>query len=121
MVNYARNDFGLPHFRYLRPRVRLQELKKHSATIRKKAKISEAEFEEILEYLQAFATPIPLKSYQGELKEASRVCPDPNDVDFFALAIKLDCGIWSNEKALKEKQTKVGVFNTKELVELFGF
>jgi len=42
-------------------------------------------------------------------------------VDFFALAIKLDCGIWSNEKALKEKQTKVGVFNTKELVELFGF
>ncbi|MBI4181837.1 MAG: hypothetical protein HY520_02615 [Candidatus Aenigmarchaeota archaeon] len=96
------------------------ELRKHSATIRKKAKISEAEFEEMLEYLQAFVASVSLEVYEDKLREASEVCPDPNDVDFFALAITLDCDIWSNEEKLK-KQTHVNVFTTKDLVKRFGF
>ena len=41
------------------------------------------------------------------------------DIDFFAFALALDCPVWSNDKLFK-KQSKVLVFNTKEIIELLG-
>ena len=38
------------------------------------------------------------------------------DVLYFALALKLKCGIWSNDKKLKE-QNKVKVYCTGELLK----
>jgi len=53
------------------------------------------------------------------LKEAKSISPDPDDSDFFALALKLNCPIWSEEKKLK-KQLEVKVVNTSELIEELG-
>ncbi len=43
--------------------------------------------------------------------------PDENDIIYFALALKLKCCIWSNDKALK-RQDRIMVLSTKELLGL---
>jgi predicted nucleic acid-binding protein len=41
---------------------------------------------------------------------------DEKDTHYVALALKLNCPIWSNDTDLK-KQNKVKIYNTKELLE----
>ena len=62
---------------------------------------------------------IPVVEYKEFLKEAELICPDPDDVEYFALALKLNCPIWSNDKALKE-QSVIKVLSTSELIEEMG-
>jgi len=50
------------------------------------------------------------------IEEAKRINPDPKDVPYFALALKLNCPIWSADKRLK-KQDKVRIIDTKEMIE----
>ena len=50
------------------------------------------------------------------MKEAKRLSPDDKDVMYFALALKLRCAIWSNDKELK-KQKEVTIYNTQELFD----
>ncbi len=47
---------------------------------------------------------------------AEEISPDKDDVLYFALALRLDCAIWSNDKALKG-QSVVAILNTKEVSE----
>ncbi|PIU22455.1 MAG: hypothetical protein COT14_01125 [Candidatus Diapherotrites archaeon CG08_land_8_20_14_0_20_30_16] len=53
------------------------------------------------------------------LEKAKSISPDPKDVDYFALAIKLNCGIWGNDKELSLKQTVVLIYSTNDLVKYF--
>ena len=39
---------------------------------------------------------------------------------YFALALKLDCPIWAQEKAFKKKQSRIRVFHTTELKPLLS-
>ncbi len=50
------------------------------------------------------------------IEEGSIVSPDPDDSEHFALALKLNCPIWSEDKLLKQ-QDKIEILNTKELLE----
>jgi predicted nucleic acid-binding protein len=96
-----------------------EEYTKHLATIAKKTKLSERDIRDLLnEFLleakiRVFANP-ELESFR---EEAEKICPDPDDVFYFQLALKLDCPIWSNDKALK-KQDKIKIYTTKELLDL---
>lgn len=56
--------------------------------------------------------------YKDKLPEAMNLAFDKDDIDYFALALKLGCCIWSNDKKMKE-QDKVIVYSTKELVDEF--
>ncbi|MBS3095717.1 hypothetical protein J4231_03480, partial [Candidatus Woesearchaeota archaeon] len=49
-----------------------------------------------------------------------KISPDPNDLDFFALALKLDLPIWSNDNLLK-KQNTLNVFSTLDLLKKTEF
>ena len=51
--------------------------------------------------------------------EAKEISPDPDDVPYLALALKLGCAIWSNDKELK-KQSVVKVYNTQEILQLLN-
>ncbi|MBT5021736.1 hypothetical protein HOK51_08530 [Candidatus Woesearchaeota archaeon] len=51
------------------------------------------------------------------MNSAKIICPDENDVDYFALALKLNCAIWSNDKKLKN-QNSIIVYSTEELINL---
>ena len=49
--------------------------------------------------------------------EAFELAPHKKDVQYFALALKFDCPIWSDEVKFK-KQSSVNVYNTSEVLEL---
>ena len=49
-----------------------------------------------------------------------QISPDPDDVEYLAVALSLDCAIWSKDRDLKEKQFRVVVVTTEELTKLLG-
>lgn len=58
--------------------------------------------------------------YFDKIQEAKNVCPDIGDVEYFALALKFNCPIWSEDKPLKQQQSRVEVLNTRKLLEKLG-
>ena len=80
------------------PAFALEELLHHKEEICRKCKISEEKFKDLA-------------------REASKISPHEKDISYFALALKIKCPIWSNEKAFKN-QTKIKVFSPKDLIEV---
>lgn len=108
------------------PEYALKEINKYSPEISKKAGLSTKEFKRIREQLALIVEFVPLNEYSSRLKEAESLAKHLpkdiqdkflDDVDFIALALRLRCPLWSNDKVLK-KQKKVNVFTTEELCKL---
>ncbi|EHR79042.1 hypothetical protein OCC_01619 [Thermococcus litoralis DSM 5473] len=99
------------------PEYAYDELQKYKSEIIKKSKISPERFEEILGILSHIVIPIPESEYADKIQEAVEITPDLGDIDFVALALKLNCPIWSNDKKLKNLKN-VQVLDTKEVVDL---
>lgn len=99
------------------PEFALKEINKYKLDIIKKTKISEYKFNELKFDLAISIKFVSIKEYKDFLEQALKISPDPNDLDFFALALKQNLPIWSNDKILKE-QNKVKIFNTKEVLNL---
>jgi predicted nucleic acid-binding protein len=97
------------------PEYLLMEFEKYKQEIIRKSKLSEENFE--LAFLLIFSKIklIPFSEFEASLNKAKDVCPDPNDVEYFALALSKNIPIWSDDKALK-KQSLVKVFSTSELI-----
>jgi len=62
---------------------------------------------------------IPNEETESFIAEAKEICPDPNDIDYFALALKMNCALWSNDKALKQKQNILEIYSTEDMNMLF--
>jgi len=101
------------------PEFALEEINKHKADILKKNNLTKEEFDKIKFDLAIAVTFIPLEDYSSFLKRAQRISPDPDDVDFFALAIKLRTPLWSNDARLKQ-QEKIDILTTAELISKAG-
>ncbi len=100
----------------------LEELKKEKEKIRKFAKISENEFKFLFDIIKQLIEECPEESYKEKLKEANKISPhneDKKDDPYFALAITLNCPIWSDEIDFK-KQSRIEINNTKELLDLLS-
>jgi len=95
------------------------ELEKHKEEILKKTERTEGEFFRVLETLKQRIIIVPLEELVPYVEEAERLTPDPDDMAYFALALKLNCAIWSNDKKLKE-QNKIKVYHTNELSKING-
>jgi len=91
-----------------------EEFEKHSKEIQKKSGKSEVELHRLLNILKRKIILIPLEDLLPYLDKAEEICPDPDDVAYFALALKLKCGLWSNDKKLKMQNT-IKVYSTEEL------
>ena len=98
------------------PEYTLVEINKYKELIMEKAKISEQDFEKKKMDLALGVDFINEADYKKNLKKALKITPDPDDVDFIALALTLKIGVWSNDKYLR-KQKIVPVFSTEELLE----
>ena len=99
------------------PEFLFTELEEHKDEIIAKSSLSEDDFEEFLNSLKERIDIIPRQQFEGFLPEANRLSPDPDDTEYFALALRFGAVLWSNEKRLK-KQPKVKVFSTSDLIEL---
>ncbi len=103
-----------PELTLYSPEFVLEEFMKYFPLIQQKMKRTTEEFITIMHQLHQVITIIPENEYKEQMKEAKRLSPDDKDVMYFALALKLRCAIWSNDKELK-KQKEVTIYNTQEL------
>lgn len=97
-----------------------KELSGKEERIKKYGKINELSFSFLFSLLESKIESFPDNVYKEFLAEANKISPHAegtNDDPYFALALALNCPIWSDESAFKE-QDKVKVLNTKELSKL---
>lgn len=98
------------------PEHAIDELKKNESDILKYGKLNSEQFDSKLFELIRFVKSLDKGSFKEFEEKAQKLSPHKSNKDtpYFALALKLECAIWSNEPAFKG-QSSVKVFNTKEL------
>ena len=108
------------------PEYALEEISKYAYDIMQKAKITKNEFKNKREKLTRIIQFVSLNEYSELLKKMHDIIKNlpqdeydelTKDIDFLALALKLNCPIWSNDKLLK-KQNFINVLSTKEIISL---
>jgi len=99
-----------------------KEIETHKAEILEKAKISEADFELIMDKLFQRIVVLDDTVVTAYLVEAEKVMYkiDKADTIFIAAALATKSMIWSDDTHFK-KQKKIDVLTTKELMERLGF
>ncbi len=109
----------LRNFRFIAPEYLFIEIHEYSDEIMEKAKLRQEELEVVLNFLEEQIEIIPFEEFAEKYNEAKNISPDPDDVPYFALALKLNCPIWSNDRKLKE-QNAVRVYTTQEIIRALG-
>lgn len=84
-----------------------------------KEKKRDGNFEETLQILLSYVQVIPNESYLPFIESAKRMSPDIDDVPYVALAMMLDCVLWTQDKALLNNSL-IKTISTKELMDLLG-
>ena len=102
------------------PEFVLSEVVKHKDEILLKTHRSPEDFASFLFIIEDKIEVIPDTEIKPFLAEAESLIPEhTKDVPYLALALKYDCGLWTNEKRLK-RQSGVKVYLTYELLKLLG-
>ncbi len=105
------------NFTLFTPEFVIFELEKHKEKILEYTNRPAHEFSRLLEILQRRIIHIPHFDLVNFVEEAEKITPDPDDMAYFAAALKLNCAIWSNDKKLKE-QNRIRIYHTHELSKL---
>ena len=95
-----------------------QEIEEHREEIKEKSGLSETDFEIAIALILSPIRLVPYSEFAGFISSAKKSCPDPEDIAYFAVALALNCPIWSNDKIL-QKQDSVKVLSTSEILQLF--
>jgi len=98
----------------------LEEFFKHIDKLAQKACLPKTVFQDQAKKLisESKLMIISKKEIKAFIKKAEQISPDPDDVLYFATALKFNCGIWSNDKELK-KQKHIKIYSTNDLLKLF--
>lgn len=99
------------------PEFLLDEIKKYQNLIIEKTHRSLEDFEQYLKILSEYITIIPREEIIPFMESAKKISPDPKDSTYFALALTINSGIWSNDKKLKKDQDEIDVFSTSDLLK----
>jgi len=102
------------------PEFIFEEFSKYEELIREKTERDEGEFERLIDIFKKKIKTTSNEETQSYITKAKEISPDKDDADYIALALKLRCPLWSNDKELK-KQKEVLVYSTEDLVKIFGF
>lgn len=110
------------------PEFAFEEIKKHSSEMMKKTGLEKTVFLERKKELTEKVKFIPVDGYSDLFKQAislaklfskEQKAEFLDDLDFFTLALKLGCPIWTNDRLFK-RQSEVSVLSTKEMVEILS-
>ena len=101
------------------PEFILSEFKEHKEELLSKTHRSSEDFTKFLLVIEDKIEVVPTTELIPFLKEAGLLTPDPDDVQYFAAALKYNCGIWSQDKEFK-KQSRVKIYSTSDLLKEFG-
>ena len=92
----------------------MDEFRKYESIILKKTHRTREQFYGVLNDLNKVIATVQKRDFGRKLAEAKRFCPDKDDVMYFALALEMECALWSNDKKLK-CQDRVKIYSTDEL------
>ena len=107
-----------PKLQILAPKKLIEEFNNNKKEILFKSKLSESEFDILLKLLLENISFIELDEYKEFIPNAKQLLKEHlKDVEFVALALKLNCKVWTYELLLFE----IGFgISTKELIELIA-
>jgi predicted nucleic acid-binding protein len=100
------------------PEYIFSEITKHKELLLRKSKLEKRDFDALLLLLQKHVHLISNEKYDEKTTIAEDILEeiDITDSPFLALALALNCSIWSNDGHFKQ-QNMVRVYTTKELTE----
>ena len=96
------------------------EMEKHKSELLKKSKISEKDFNRLLQLILKKVVIVPNETLAPHAKEAFGIIKDidPDDTIFIACALAYKNSLlWSDDKKLK-RQSKVDIVETKDIIKL---
>ncbi len=115
---FALNDL-FNRFDFVAPKLLLIELEKHKEQIFRRSKMSRDIFDRTLTLALKQITFIPKSEFSEFLPKAKELLSEHiKDSPYVALALKLDCPIFSGDKVLK-KLSPVEILSPKEMLEKF--
>lgn len=105
-------------FQLFAPEFLFQEFHKYKPLIMKKTHRTSEEFEQYYSIVKNRIKIISKSQIAAYISHASEITPDPKDTVYLALAMMLKCGVWSNDKDLREKQSEIQILTTKEIIDI---
>lgn len=95
------------------------EFLNHIKELSKKAKMSKEELKDLAETLivESELKTISKNQVKGFIDTANKISPDIDDALYFAVALRIDCAIWSNDNELKNQKI-VKVYSTKDIIKI---
>lgn len=100
------------------PEFLFEEFNKYRKEIIDKSGLTKKDLETAFSIISRRVLFVPFSRFKSYIHIALKISPDPNDTEFFALAISKGIPLWSNDKALK-KQASVKIFSTSDLIEYY--
>ena len=113
------SDILFKHTLYA-PEFIFEEFRKYKDYLKGKTKRNAESFNELFDLFERNVILIPKEEIEHFMEKAETISPDTKDVVYLALALKLRCGLWSNDRDLKEKQNAIRVYSTEELIRRDG-
>ncbi|MDD5148444.1 MAG: PIN domain-containing protein [Candidatus ainarchaeum sp.] len=109
---FSEHEFFSPDFS-------IEEFKKHLPELSEKTGLEAAEINVLFEKIAKSAALkiVPFEKFFDAKSQAEKISPDAGDAAYFALALHLNCAIWSNDKEMKN-QDAIKIFSTKELMQM---
>ena len=105
-------------FELYAPEYIFNEITKHKELLLKKSKLDRGDFDALLLLLQKHIYLLSKDKYNEKMAIAEDILRniDITDSPFLALAMALNCSIWSNDGHFKQ-QDKVVVYTTKDMAK----
>ena len=108
----------LKKFELVAPEFLMIEVGKHKEELLKETKLPKDEFDEVMEFLVEEITFVPTSQFLEFLPKAKGLLSEHSkDVPYLALALKLNCPIFSGDKTLK-RLSPVKVLSPREVLKL---
>ncbi len=95
------------------------EFEEHKEELFRKTKREKEDVLRLLDLIKRKFTIVPDKDLFDFARKAEEISPDEGDIHYFALALKLNCPIWTNDKKLKQ-QDRIKIYHTHEIAELLS-
>ncbi|MEX0920300.1 MAG: PIN domain-containing protein [Candidatus Pacearchaeota archaeon] len=109
-------------FDFIAPEFLMEELNKHKKAFSERTKLPEEEFDEIFEFVLEQITFVSKSEFSEHFSKAKEILSEHlKDVQYLALALKLNCSIFSGDKILKSllSKTPIEVLSPKEILSKF--